>query len=73
MGLGRVPDTGHEMIKNMMELNAKWLVTVQSFELVRDSAYLVAACTWEITDKTVTIINTPTAVAEIILTRRRTL
>ena len=54
-----------------MELNAKWLAsweTVQSFDFMRDSAYLVAACTWEMTERPVTIINTPAAVAEIILT-----
>ena len=55
----------------MIELNVKCLAsweTVQGFDFVGDSAYLVAACTWEMTERHVPIIKTPAAVAEIILT-----
>ena len=54
-----------------MEPNAKWFalrVTVQSLDFMGDLAYLLWACTWEMAERPVTTINTPTAVAEIILT-----
>ena len=42
--------------------------TEQSLDFMRDSAYLVSACTWELAERPVTTINTPAAVAETILT-----
>lgn len=53
-----------------MEPNAKCFAlqeTVQYLDFMRDWTNLVLACTWEMAERPVTTINTPTAVAEIIL------
>ena len=42
--------------------------TEQSLNFMKDLAYLVWACTWEMVERLVTTNSTPAAVAEIILT-----